>query len=124
MPCYQDFVTLREVPMPFFAVILEDEPQRADEIRRAFMPAHLEFLTRHAGVIRAAGPLRPTDDEAAGGLWLVEAPDAAAVKALTREDPFWAAGLRRTIRIQQWARVFADGRRLEPGPRPGSETEP
>jgi uncharacterized protein YciI len=76
------------------------------------MPEHLEFLERHSGEIHAAGPLRDAaDGSAAGGLWLVEAADAAAVAALYQADPFWPTGLRRSIRVLEWSQVFADGRR-------------
>jgi uncharacterized protein YciI len=97
--------------MKLFAVLFDDDPARADAVRPAVMPDHLAFLDQHADVIRAAGPLRATDSAPAGGLWLVEAPDAEAVAALTRSDPFWAAGLRRSIRIQEWIQVFAEGKR-------------
>jgi uncharacterized protein YciI len=76
------------------------------------MPAHLAFLESHAAAIRAAGPLlTPPSGEPAGGLWLVEANAAEAVDSLVREDPFWSAGLRRSVRILRWSQVFADGRR-------------
>ncbi len=95
--------------MPLYAVLLEDDPARAEAVRPAIMPDHLAFLDAHAAAIRAAGPLKPGDGAPAGGLWLVEAPDAEAVAALVRADPFWPAGLRRAVRIQEWVQVFADG---------------
>ena len=97
--------------MPIFAVLLEDDPGRAADIRRRHMAAHLEFLDRRAAVIRAAGPLHDPAAGPAGGLWLVEAGTAEAVAELTREDPFWSAGLRRSVRVLEWRQVFADGGR-------------
>lgn len=98
--------------MPLFAVLLEDNPEQAADIRRRHMPAHLDFLDSNATTIRAAGPLHDAAaDQPAGGLWLVEADTAGAVAALTQEDPFWSTGLRRSIRILEWRQVFADGRR-------------
>ncbi|MGH6962403.1 MAG: YciI family protein [Dongiaceae bacterium] len=41
----------------------------------------------------------------AGGLWLVEADDPAAVTTLYQGDPFWPTGLRRSVRILGWSRV-------------------
>ena len=97
--------------MPLFAVLFEDEPSRAEEVRRRHMADHLAFLARHAAAIRAAGPLRePADGGPAGGLWLVEAADAAAVEALVRADPFWPTRLRRSVRVLAWLQVFAEGR--------------
>lgn len=95
-----------------FAILFEDDPVRAEEIRRRDMPAHVAFLERHAQSIRAAGPLRDAHDESpAGGMWLVEATGRADVDALIREDPFWSAGLRRSVRVLIWKQVFADGAR-------------
>jgi uncharacterized protein len=95
-----------------FAVLFEDDPARAD-MRQREMPAHLNFLERNADRLRAAGPLKdPLHGTAAGGLWLVEAETEDAVLALTREDPFWPTGLRRSVRVLLWAQVFADGKRL------------
>ena len=92
-----------------FAVLFEDDPARADA-RARHMPDHLAFLERNAGSVRAAGPLA-ADGDAAGGLWLVEATDAAAVRRLVESDPFWSTGLRRSVQILHWRQVFADGRR-------------
>jgi uncharacterized protein YciI len=98
--------------MPMFAVLFEDDPERAQEVRGRLMPDHLAFLERHADEIKAAGPLRKADDGApAGGLWLVDAADKAAVDKLVRDDPFWPTGLRRSVSVLEWTRVFADGAR-------------
>ena len=70
---------------------------------------------KHAAKVTAAGPLQTGDGQGAGGLWLVDAADAAKVDALVKEDPFWPTGLRKSVRILAWKRVFADGRRLIPG---------
>jgi uncharacterized protein len=95
-----------------YAVLFTDDDAHADA-RRRLMPAHLAFLERHSDRIRAAGPLRDAaDGMPAGGLWLVEAETPQAVIALYQQDPFWPTGLRKCVRVLQWARVFADGRRL------------
>lgn len=75
------------------------------------MSQHLDFLSRHASVIRAAGPLCQNEDSGAGGLWLVEADTPEAVERLVQNDPFWSTGLRRSVRVLIWKRVFADGTR-------------
>jgi uncharacterized protein YciI len=95
-----------------YAVLFTDNPERA-EARRRLMPQHLAFLEKHAGSIRAAGPLQDeADGTPAGGLWLVEADDLAAVKFLYESDPFWPTGLRRSARVLRWTQVFAAGKRL------------
>ena len=94
-----------------FIVLFEDDPDRA-AARSAHMPAHLAFLERNAAAVRAAGPLADAGDGApAGGMWLVEAADRAAVQALVEADPFWPTGLRKSVRILSWNQVFADGKR-------------
>lgn len=95
-----------------FAVLFEDEVDRAEDIRRQYMPAHLDFLERSSSAIKAAGPLRGADGAPAGGLWLVEATDYEHVENLVRDDPFWPTGLRLSVRVLAWHQVFADGIRL------------
>jgi uncharacterized protein YciI len=94
-----------------YAVLFTDDDAHA-YARRRLMPAHLDFLERNSGRIRAAGPLRDADGTPAGGLWLVEAETPEAVAALYQEDPFWPTGLRKSVRALQWSQVFANGRRL------------
>lgn len=98
-----------------FAVLFEDDDTKA-EMRGRHMAAHLAFLEANAGSVRAAGPLRDEAGAGAGGLWLVEAADAAAVRALVEADPFWPTGLRRSVRILAWQQVFAAGRRVTAPP--------
>ena len=97
-----------------YAVLFTDAADRA-EVRGQLMPAHLGFLEQNRKRVRAAGPLLESDGSAAGGLWLVEADSPEVVTALVQADPFWPTGLRRTVRILRWARVFADGRGLAGG---------
>ncbi len=91
-----------------FVVLFEDNPDAADQ-RNAHMAAHLAFLTRHKTQIQAAGPLTDEAGEGAGGLWLVDARDAEAVRTLVESDPLWPTGLRRSVRILSWRQVFAAG---------------
>lgn len=96
-----------------FAVLFEDDPARADA-RDRHMAAHLAFLEDHADQVRGAGPLLDTGDgdgNPAGGLWLVEADAESAVRDLVESDPFWPTGLRRSVRILHWRRVFPEGSR-------------
>jgi uncharacterized protein len=95
-----------------YAVLFEDNAKLGSDVRRRHMPAHLSFLERNALHIKAAGPLKTSSGDIAGGLWLVEADSADVVDALVKEDPFWPTGLRRSVRILGWSQVFADGRRL------------
>jgi len=93
-----------------FAVLFEDDAAKA-EMRPKHMPAHLAFLEANGKAIHAAGPLSDEGGQGAGGLWLVEAADAAAARALVEADPFWPTGLRKSVRILAWKQVFSEGRR-------------
>jgi uncharacterized protein len=95
-----------------FAVFFSDNPARADA-RQRLMSEHLAFLGEHSSSVRAAGPLRdPDSGENAGGLWLVEAESAEAVRQLYERDPFWPTGLRKSVRVLEWSQVFVSGRRM------------
>ncbi|MBB5443226.1 MULTISPECIES: YciI family protein [unclassified Paraburkholderia] len=95
-----------------FAVLFEDNENCAADVRGRHMSEHLDFLSRHASMIRAAGPLHQNEDSGAGGLWLVEADTPEVVDRLVQTDPFWSTGLRRSVRVLVWKQVFADGTRL------------
>ena len=95
-----------------YVVLFEDNTQLRTEVRQKHMPQHLAYLERNAARITAAGPLRTTANEPAGGLWIVQAENADAVDALVKEDPFWPTGLRKAVRILAWSQVFAEGKRL------------
>jgi uncharacterized protein len=92
-----------------FAITFEDELSRAAEIRRQHMSAHLDFLQVSGWFIRAAGPLREASGDISGGMWIVEADNREEVERLIAEDPFWVAGLRRSVRVLVWDQVFVDG---------------
>jgi len=94
-----------------YVVLFEDEPSRAD-VRPRLMPQHLKFLQDHGSEILEAGPLSDAEGNPAGGLWIVEAQSAASARQLVEADPFWPAGLRRSVRVLSWRRVFAGGRPL------------
>lgn len=97
-----------------YIVLFEDSSDVNPGLRARHMPAHLDFLEGSAPPVLSAGPLRDGDGEAAGGLWIIEADDAAAVEDLIRRDPLFPTGLRKSWRILAWTRVFDGGRRLSP----------
>src|SRR4029079_175318 len=95
-----------------YVVLFEDHSGLGAEVRRPHMPAHLSFLEAHAGRIKSAGPLKTTANEPAGGLWIVAAKGEAEWAALSKADPLWPTGLRKSVRILAWTQVFADGKQL------------
>lgn len=95
-----------------YAVLFEDNPNIGSDVRRQHMSAHLAFLEKNAARIKAAGPLRASSGDPAGGLWIVDADSPGIIDALVKQDPFWPTGLRRSVRVLGWSQVFADGKRL------------
>jgi len=92
-----------------FEDVYADHPGRLPE-RARHMPAHLAFLARHEGQVVAAGALRPAEDAVPeGGIWIVNAPSKADAETLLRQDPFWTAGLRKSVRVSHWAKAFWSG---------------
>ncbi|MBM7045034.1 MULTISPECIES: YciI family protein [Rhizobium] len=98
--------------MKLFAVLFEDDRRDAAVIRKEYLERHFTFLEANAASIRTAGPLSREGDTFAGGLWLVEAESSDDVDRLVKDDPFWSAGLRKSVQILAWNRVFMDGSRL------------
>ncbi|RVU39472.1 hypothetical protein EOI86_09635 [Hwanghaeella grinnelliae] len=92
-----------------FVVFFEDDGAAADQ-RSIHMQAHLTFLERNADRIKAAGPVSdPRSSLPAGGLWTVDCKDEEDVWDLVKSDPFWPTGLRKSVTVHRWHRVFADG---------------
>ena len=95
-----------------YVVLFEDNDEFAD-MRQKYMADHLQFLADNSDLIDAAGPLRDAATaDPAGGIWIVECNEAKQVQQLVESDPFYPTGLRKRIRILEWTRVFADGRKL------------
>ena len=94
-----------------FLVLFTDAPDAPADVRTKHMPDHLAFLERHNDQISDAGPLFE-GSQLAGGAWRVEADDQDAVLHLVHQDPFWHTGLRDRVRILEWRRVFAAGKRV------------
>ncbi len=93
-------------------LLFEDEPAADPSIRSRHMADHLAFLEAEADLIEAAGPLTTVAGDPAGGLWITRAADFETAHRLMRHDPFWPTGLRRSVKVLTWRRVFAEGRRL------------
>lgn len=94
--------------MALFAVIFEDDPSKL-EIRQREMQAHIAWLHRHRAQVLVGGSLRAgAEAKPVGGLWIVEAENAADVEALYKTDPFWSGGLRAKVTIREWRKAFPE----------------
>lgn len=95
-----------------FAVRFHDRPDRLD-VRRAHLPAHIQWVDAHKDVVLVAGSLRrePGNDPV-GGLWIVELPGKREVEALIATDPFAVHGLRESYEILHWSKALPQHRAL------------
>jgi uncharacterized protein YciI len=73
-----------------------------DDLRASVRPEHRAYLTglADAGQLLGSGPF--TDDEPAGALLVLVAPDRSALDALLAGDPFAAAGLIAATDVRLW----------------------
>jgi hypothetical protein len=89
-----------------FEDVYETDPGRLPE-REKHMAAHLAYLAEHQDMVVASGALRATPDgPPVGGIWIVVAPALQAAEALYKADPFYKAGLRRSVRVHHWAKAY------------------
>ena len=95
-----------------FAVTIEDRPGMA-ATRRAVRAAHLAWLEQHRDMLVIAGPIMDAQGQSIGSVRVIEAPDRAAVDALTGGDPFAKAGCFARVSINPYRIVFKDGAKAE-----------
>ncbi len=89
-----------------FAVRFHDKPG-AGALRQQLLQAHLEWVAAQRSMLRVAGSLRTSPDATpVGALWVVRAPDKAAVEALIATDPFTTGGLRAGWDIFHWSKAL------------------
>ena len=75
-------------------------------LRAEVMPAHINFLEANADKVIASGALRDApDSQPLGGVWIIAASDRSSVEALYQEDPFWKAGLRKSVTVRHWSKA-------------------
>jgi uncharacterized protein YciI len=91
-----------------FAVTIEDRPGMA-ETRRSVRAAHLAWLERHRAMLVVAGPIMDAAGNSIGSVRVIDAPDRAAVEALTEGDPFAKAGCFARVAINPYRIVYKDG---------------
>ena len=85
--------------MPLFALICFDKPGSLD-LRMATREAHLAYVGQHRAMLKVAGPLLDEAEGMAGSMFILEAPDRAAVEAFTAADPNSQAGLFGQVEIR------------------------
>ncbi len=89
--------------MPLFVITAIDKPG-ALAVRLEHRPAHLAYLADHGGVVKLAGPFLTAAEggEPRGSLLVVETADLAAAQAFAAGDPYAAAGLFESCKVEPW----------------------
>jgi uncharacterized protein YciI len=83
-----------------------DHPEKLS-LRMVHQKEHSAWMEEHRDKIVVAGGLRIEPDGAPiGALWIVDVPSRAAAEALYKSDPFFAAGLRRSVEVLVWTRCW------------------
>ena len=85
--------------MPLFILACFDKHD-AVELRMATREAHLAYVRENLAIVKVAGPMLDADDGMAGSLFVMEAPDRAAVEAFNAADPYQKAGLFGQVEIR------------------------
>ena len=90
-----------------FALFCTDKPGTL-QLRTDTRPTHVAYLEglNADRKLAFAGPFIGDDGKPFGSLVVVEAPDAAAARALADADPYAKAGLFATVEIRQWNWTF------------------
>jgi uncharacterized protein len=89
-----------------FEDVYAEQPQRLPE-RARHMSDHLAFLAAHGDRVVAAGALRTSSDGVpSGGIWILNVATKEDAEAFYKEDPFWKAGLRKSVSVSHWAKAF------------------
>lgn len=87
--------------MAMFVLTCVDHPN-ALERRMAAREAHLAYVREHIAMVKVAGPLLDDAGQMAGSMFIMEAPDKAAVESFTAADPYSLAGLFERVEVRSW----------------------
>jgi uncharacterized protein len=85
--------------MALFVLACFDKPNSL-ELRMATREAHLAFVREQAALVKVAGPMLDEAEGMAGSLFILDAPDRAAVEAFNAADPYQLAGLFGQVEIR------------------------
>jgi len=87
--------------MAIFVLMCVDKPGALD-LRMATRAAHLAYVGAHLSMVKLAGPLLDDAGDMAGSMFIIEAPDKAAVEAFSAADPYRIAGLFERVEVRSW----------------------
>ena len=95
--------------MARWVAIFGDNETKAKDIRGKYTQDHLAYLAANKSTILLAGGLKPEPGGPfEGGLWILEVADRKEAMACVENDPFFKAGLRKSVRIAAWGKAFPE----------------
>ena len=86
-------------------IIYQEDKEGAAALREATRERHLAYLDRHKDILVLGGALLADDGvKRTGSCLLINVPSRAAAEAFSRDEPFRAAGLFKTVLISRMRR--------------------
>jgi uncharacterized protein len=93
--------------MPHFLLHCLDHPGALDR-RMAVRPQHLDYVKAQGSVVKLAGPLLDDAGAIIGSAFVLEADDRATVEAFAAADPYAAADVFATVRIDPFKPLIGE----------------
>ena len=87
--------------MTLYVLSCIDRPDSLER-RMAAREAHLAYVGADRDMVRIARPYLDDDERMAGSMFVMEAPDRAAVEAFSAADPYVLADLFERVEIRAW----------------------
>ncbi len=87
--------------MAVFVLMCIDHPGGLER-RMAAREAHLAYVGEHLSMVKVAGPLLDDAGQMAGSMFIIEAPDKAAVEAFSAADPYRLANVFERVEVRSW----------------------
>ncbi|WP_326984410.1 YciI family protein [Chryseobacterium sp. MYb264] len=95
-----------------FIVRCQDNENKLS-IREKYTEEHKKFLEAYKDHILVPGSLRlEVDGAAQGSIWIVDAETKEQVREICNRDPFFINGLRKSVDIFIWNKVFPETKTL------------
>ena len=87
--------------MALFVLMCVDHPGGLER-RLSVREQHLAYVREHIAMVKVAGPILDDAGEMAGSMFVIEAPDKAAVEAFSAADPYRLADVFERVELRPW----------------------
>ncbi|MDR5654812.1 YciI family protein [Ruixingdingia sedimenti] len=94
--------------MPY--MIFTQDVEQGAEIRKQHLDAHLAYLEGRVEILIASGGLLNEEPRAIGAVILINVDTREEAEDFVHNDPFYKAGLFKTLVIQRWRQFYLHGR--------------